>query len=87
MQTQFTKNPPKVPEARVHTSNKKDIVAVRRIVRQIPLMTSQVIHICSNAYSDVKTMIFILTRFNLVGQVSFSWQPAPRCYSIGCDLV
>ena len=66
---------------------KKHIVAVRMIGRQISLMTAQVIHICPNDYSDVKTVIFILPRFNLVGQVSFSWQPARHCYSIDCDLV
>ena len=42
-----------------HVKQKKDVVAVRMIGRQIPLMTSQVIHICSNDYSDVKTMIVI----------------------------
>ena len=38
---------------------KKDVVAVHMIGRQILLMTSQIIHICRNAYSDVETMIFI----------------------------
>ena len=42
------------------------------IGRQIPLMTSQAIHIFPNDYSDVKTMIFILTRFNLVAQGPYS---------------
>ena len=40
-------------------TKKKDVVAVRMIGRQIPLVTSQVIHICPSDYSDVKTMIFI----------------------------
>ena len=38
---------------------KKDVVAVHMIGRLILLMTSQVIHICRNDYSDVETMIFI----------------------------
>ena len=38
---------------------KKDVVAVHMIGRQIPLMTSQIIHICRNDYSDVENMIFI----------------------------
>ena len=38
---------------------KKDVVAVHMIGRQILLMTSQIIHICRNDYSDVETMIFI----------------------------
>ena len=42
-----------------HVKQKKDVVAVHMIGRQIPLMTSQVIHICRNDYSDVETMIFI----------------------------
>ena len=37
---------------------KKDIVAVHMIGRQI-LMTSQIIHICQNDYSDAETMILI----------------------------
>ena len=42
-----------------HVKQKKDVVAVHIISRQIPLMTSQVNHICQNDYSDVETMIFI----------------------------
>ena len=38
---------------------KKDVVAGHMIGRQILLMTSQIIHICRNDYSDVETMIFI----------------------------
>ena len=38
---------------------KKDVVTVHMIGRQILLMTSQIIHICRNDYSDVETMIFI----------------------------
>ena len=38
---------------------KKNVVAVHMIGRQILLMTSQIIHICRNDYSDVETMIFI----------------------------
>ena len=38
---------------------KKDIVAVHMIGRQILLMTPQIIHICRNDYSDAETMIFI----------------------------
>ena len=57
------------------------------IGRQIPLMTSQAIHVCRNDYSDVETMIFIEIRITLVGQVSFSWQPPRQCYSVCCDLV
>ena len=45
--------------ARARETKKKDVVAVHMIGRQIPLMTSQVIHICRNDYSDVETMIFI----------------------------
>ena len=37
----------------------KNVVVVHMIGRQIPLMTSQIIHICTNDYSDVKTMVFI----------------------------
>ena len=38
---------------------KKDVVAVHMIGRQIHFMTSQVIHIGQNDYSDVENMIFI----------------------------
>ena len=38
---------------------KKDVVAVHMIGRQILLMTSQIIHICRNDYSDVQNMVFI----------------------------
>ena len=38
------------------------------IGRQIPLMTSQVIHICRNDYSDVETMIGIH-----LNPIHFSW--------------
>ena len=66
------KNNPKYPiGSELEHVKKMYLVAVRMIGRQIPLMTSQVIHICPNDYSDVKTMIFILTRLNLVGQVPF----------------
>ena len=38
---------------------KKDVVAVHMIGRQILVMTSQTIHICRNDYSDVESMILI----------------------------
>ena len=54
----FNQKSPIGPELE-RVKQKKDVVAVHMIGRQILLMTSEVIHICRNDYSDVETMIFI----------------------------